>query len=533
MIIFCVSNTALGESLCTEPVETAAGKVRGESDEDTETCRWRGIPYAAPPVGELRWRSPRPHPAWPGVRDANEFGDRCMQKGFAAWLIRENEIEKSEDCLYLNVWRPAKSGSFPVMLWIHGGGYTIGAASDYEPDRLAAGGDVVVVTINYRLNIFGFFAHPALRAEDPNRATGGQAILDMVAALEWVQDNIENFGGDPGNVTIFGESAGGAAVCTLMATPLARGLFHRAILESGGCGGGNELEDGYAFAKATAVKLGCGPEDMDCLRDAPAKKLLDISGGALGLGGYSPHYDGHLLTGSPLLMIEEGIYNQVPFMVGYNKDEAAGLLKLLPHLRHTRPKKYGKRLEKMGFSETDAARITELYPLSEFEDRPVEAYGRMFAVDSMSCGEYKAIMAAAGRQDGVYFYQFDFDDHNYGEWLGAFHGLEILFIYDHLEGMYHLNLFNDDNFGPADDLAGVVQGYWVNFAHNGDPNGKNPKDGSDLPQWPEFKTNAPTVQILDTPTRSESAATIAERCEFWEEWAEEGRPGMNVMERMR
>lgn len=171
-----VSSAAGAGENCEEPIETTAGKVRGTTETETATCGWRGIPFAAPPVGDLRFRSPEPYPPWDGVRQASEFGDRCMQKGI---MDRENpDATESEDCLYLNVWRPAKSGRFPVMFWIHGGGYTGGSANGYRGDLLAESGDVVVVTINYRLNVFGFLPHPALRDNDPNRATGGQGSLE-------------------------------------------------------------------------------------------------------------------------------------------------------------------------------------------------------------------------------------------------------------------------------------------------------------------------------------------------------------------
>jgi len=532
-VLFCFSSAAAAEVDCEAPVETVSGLVRGFADDDTETCWWKGVPFAAPPKGDLRWRSPQPAESWEGVRKAEDFGDRCLQKGFAAWLINEVDIEMSEDCLYLNVWRPDKSGSFPVMLWIHGGGFTIGAASDYNPDRLAQAGDLVVVTVNYRLNVFGFFAQPELVDEDPNKSAGGQAILDMVAALEWVRDNVENFGGDPNNVTIFGESAGGMAVCTLLASPAAKGLFHRAIVESGGCSGGGDLEESYDFANTIAEQVGCGPDDLECLRRAPAEKLLDVSGGPMGLGGYRPHIDGHVLTDSPLNTIQSGVYNKVPLMIGFNRDEAAVVMKLIPSLYYALPPRYEKKLVKMGFTEAEAARISELYPLDEFDNRPVLAYGRMFGVDSMACGGYEGLMAAAEHQPETWFYRFDYDDHKYGKSLGSFHGLEILFIFDHLDGVYHLNLFNERNLAPAEDLARIVQSYWINFARTGDPNGLDSEGVEQLPEWAAFRPGAPAVQMLDDHTRSEPGTALAERCEFWRELREERGSIPSPMSRLR
>jgi len=234
--------------LCSEPVETESGRVSGFDDDDTDTCVWLGVPYAAPPVGDLRWRAPRQASAGEEVLEATAYGDKCMQKAEINEMINPSPEEiYSEDCLYLNIWRPTKSGIFPVMVWIHGGGYQSGTGTSrlIQGDRLAEAGEVVVVTINYRVNVFGFFTHPALREEDPDDSVGNYGSLDQVAAIRWVSDNVEGFGGDPGNVTIFGQSAGGRSICSLIATPLTQGLFHKAILESGGCQTSKSLEHGY------------------------------------------------------------------------------------------------------------------------------------------------------------------------------------------------------------------------------------------------------------------------------------------------
>ena len=223
-----------GEAVADQ-VQTKNGSVEGLTVSGVRV--FRGIPYAAPPVGDLRWREPQPAPDWKGVRKAVEFGPRCVQGPiFDDMVFRD---QPSEDCLYLNVWTPAKAASarLPVMVWIYGGGFQAGSTSEPRQDgeRLARKG-VVVVSLNYRLGVFGFFAHPALTKESPHRASGNYGLMDQVAALRWVRDNVAAFGGDPGNVTIFGESAGAVSVCTLMCTPLAQGLFHRARAESGSDG---------------------------------------------------------------------------------------------------------------------------------------------------------------------------------------------------------------------------------------------------------------------------------------------------------
>ncbi len=214
-------------------VKTTAGLVKGTTIEDGRIRVYKGIPFGAPPVGELRWQAPRPAAAWQGVREATEFGSRCMQGPIFSDIVFTN---KSEDCLNLNLWTPAPKADegLPVMVWIHGGGFQAGSGAENRHDGTAfARRNVVIVTVNYRLGIFGFFSHPELTKESGRNASGNYGLLDQVLALEWVRDNIAAFGGDPKNVTIFGESAGSFAVSALMASPLAKGLFHKAIGESG------------------------------------------------------------------------------------------------------------------------------------------------------------------------------------------------------------------------------------------------------------------------------------------------------------
>jgi para-nitrobenzyl esterase len=510
------AKAALAASPCTEPVMTEAGLVRGMPDEDTATCVWKGIPYAAAPVEELRWASPQPHPGWEDVRDATEFGPRCMQKGIMEVTNIAGEGGMSEDCLYLNIWKPEKSGTFPVMVWVHGGGYYGGSGSTYDGGNLAEAGEVVVVTINYRLNIFGFFAHPALRAEDANESTGSQGTLDQVAAIRWVHDNIAEFSGDPDNITIFGESAGGWSICTLVATPLSRGLFHRAILESGGCDTSQDLEDGYRFARSKAEKLGCPPDDIDCLRQIPAKKVLKKgSGGMLTTGiEFMPHHDDYVLSGTPLSMIRSGQFNQVHFMAGFNRDEFAKALKLLPNLYYTRAAKYRKKLTKrFGLTEQDAQKLVELYPLSEYKNRPVEAYGRMLGADAaLACPTFLGLAAASGHHPRTYLYRYDYDGLQYGKYMGAFHGAEIAFVFGNTESSFGFKLITEDKMDEVRELSRIMQGYWVNFAKTGDPNGPG------LPEWQPFDPDTQMMQVLDTNMRAEPAG-MKEKCAFWEEYS--------------
>ncbi|HUT54004.1 MAG TPA: carboxylesterase family protein [bacterium] len=515
-VILIGAGRAGTEDVCTEPVRTGAGMVRGAAETGTETCVWKGIPFAAPPVGELRWKAPEPPAPWSGVRDALAFSDRCLQKGVMALEGLAGKEGMSEDCLYLNVWRPRKSGTFPVMVWIHGGGYVGGAAFTpmYWGDRLAQAGDVVVVTTNYRLNVFGFLALAALRAEDKNGSVGSYGSLDQVAALQWVHANIAAFGGDPENVTIFGESAGGFSICTMIATPLAKGLFQRAILESGGCDVSADLEPGYAQGDSIAANLGCRPDDLACLRRLSAKQVEDKGASGLTSGmGFMPHHDGWLLTATSLAMIRAGDYNRVSFMAGSNRDEFGKAMKLKRDLKNAKPSDYEKTLiDVIGIAPEDAAKLTALYPLGDYGNRPVEAYGRMLGADaSLACPTYEGLLAAARQQQDTYYYRFDYDDFRFGKYMGAAHAMEIPFIFDSFDRLPMSLFYNDQNIAPARALGRVIRGYWLNFAKTGDPNGQG------LPQWPAFNPDTRMVQVFDATVRTEPAPNVA-RCAFWDEY---------------
>lgn len=514
-----ISIRANAQDSCAAPVQTAAGLLAGFSHSESEACVWLGVPYAAPPVGELRFRAPQPAPAWSGVREAQAYGDQCLQRGVGIFAARE-QAGMSEDCLYLNIYRPRKSGVFPVMLWIHGGGYVMGSGDGYRGERLAAFGDVVVVTINYRLDIFGYLAHPQLREEDPHRSTGGAGALDQVAALAWVHDNIAGFGGDPANVTVFGESAGGWAVCTMLATPLARGLFQRAIMESQGCLASADLEAGYNQAKVVAEKVGCPTDDLACLRALPALRLLNQGVTSFASEGFTwvPHHDGYLLTASPLAMIRAGQYQRVPFLAGHTRDEFGAILFLWPRLNHALPSEYGKLLKRnLKLSDAERDRLVSLYPLAEFGNRPREAYRQMFTDASIACQAYLGLAAVAERQPEVYYYRFDYDEMLFGSFLGALHSMEIPFVFNSLEGGGFGRLYNAHNLAGADALSKTIMRYWTNFARAGDPNGPG------VPPWPRFDLAAPQVQVLDTTVRAEPAR-MADRCAFWDDFSVNHRP---------
>ena len=295
-------------------VATADGAVRGMAAGRTD--EFLGIPYAAPPVGRLRWRPPQPPARWPGVRDATQFAPHCPQPASPFGLA-----STSEDCLYLNVFTPAAARHAggrgrPVMVWIHGGALITGESNDYNPAGLVRRG-VIVVTINYRLGALGFLAHPALAAR-PGGPSGNYGLMDQQAALRWVQRNIRNFGGDPRNVTIFGESAGGLSVLSQLASPGARGLFSRAIVESGSYNLTQApLATAEAAGEAFAAKAGCPSQTAACLRSLPVSTILDNED----FSGYTPDIDGRVLTQSLKTAFASGQFNRVPVINGTNHDE--------------------------------------------------------------------------------------------------------------------------------------------------------------------------------------------------------------------
>lgn len=499
---------------CEEPVATSAGLVRGAADAETETCSWKGIPYAAPPVGELRWRSPQPVEPWEGVRAALNYGPRCWQKGMMNQLEGKRGVGMSEDCLYLNIWRPREAGVYPVMVWIHGGGYVGGTGSTplYSGERLAEQGGLIVVTLNYRLNAFGFLAHEEFQKEDPHAAVGGYGSLDQVAALQWVHDNISHFGGDPGRVTIFGESAGGWSVCTMLATPLTRGLFQAAILESGGCKASIPLEQGFQQGREAAKKLGCAEDDVGCMRSRPPEEILEkLVPGGLFAFPFMPHHDGYLLTDTPLNMIRAGDFNRVPLLTGSNRDEVSKVTALLrPRTYNDRPRSYAKGIHRFTPS-AEAEKLSALYPLSQY-GRPRLAYAQMFTDRALGCPTYEGADAVAGQGQPVYYYRFDYDRFRWGKTLGAIHAMELPFVFGTFDRPPVKIIYNTPKrIAEAEPLGRIIQSYWINFARTGDPNGEG------LPVWPRFRLEDPKVQVLNLQVSTESAA-LAERCEFWSEY---------------
>jgi len=521
-MVFFPPGISRAQERCPEPIMTESGLVSGMSNPESAACEWMGVPYAAAPVEELRWKAPGPHPAWSGARNTNAFGDRCMQKAMIGLKNAQSLEGMNEDCLYLNIYRPRKSGVFPVMFWIHGGGYVFGSGNGYRGDRLAEFGEVVVVTINYRLGVFGFLASPELKSEDPNQSTGNYGMLDMVAALKWVNNNIKNFGGDPDNITIFGESAGSWAVCTLLATPLTKGLFERAIMESQGCNASEDLDKGYRKSSAIAQELGCAPDDFKCLRAIPSLKLLNNATPNLLKKGFPfvAHHDGFFLADSPLNLIRKGAYNRVPLIAGSNRDEFDILSFLWPRLNNAAPGEYSKLTRRnLSLSDQEWKKFEGAYPLSKYQNRPRNAFKKALSDAGITCPTYLGIKAVAEHQTETYYYRFDYDQIKYG--LGALHSMEIPFVFNSVDLGAARSLYGK-NLKDAQALSKIMAGYWTNFAKTGNPNGKG------LPDWPAFDLNRRQTQILDATVQT-GTAEIDDRCSFWDEYLENHPPFLETL----
>jgi para-nitrobenzyl esterase len=447
-----------------------------------------------------------------------------ITKGDVSSLVSSVEMTSSEDCLYLNIWRPMKSGSFPVMFWIHGGGFAAGtgATSFYWGDRIVEQKDVVLVTINYRLGPLGFLSHRDLAAEDPQGGSGNYGMLDQIRALEWVRKNIAGFGGDPDNVTIFGESAGGFSVCTLLASPLAKGLFQRAIMESGACWGALSEQEGFDDGDKYAGTAGCAGADVPaCLRAKPPEEILD-AGAALQKAPYVspynptelinfifvPHVDGHCLEATPVDALPAGNFNNVPLLVGTNRDEIKAFGILAPGFRNMLPPQVDRYMLKI-IDKDSLKDFKKVYAYSSYRrpaDAAYDAVGDMF----LGCSSFEAAEHVSAYQENVYYYRFDFDEHRAPHFLGAPHVLEIPFVFGYVDVSPAKLLFNKKQLVQARELSAAMMSYWTNFAYYGDPNGPG------LPAWPQYNTDTRERIYLDRPIHSGPTDNV-EKCGFWEE----------------
>ena len=479
-------------------VKTTQGKVHGKPINDGKVRAFLGLPFAASPVGDLRWRPPQPAANWKGQRDATSYGAHCMQVPFSDMSFQDAGM--SENCLYLNVYTPAGAkgtSKLPVMFWIHGGGYNSGSASEprHNGDFLPAKG-VVLVTINYRLGVFGFLDTEELMKEGDG-AAGNYGLMDMIAALRWVQGNIAKFGGDPENVTIFGESAGSIAVSTLMASPLAQGLFNKAIGESGSALGEERSDKTAAQAalKETAWAQSTGAMSLAELRAIPAETILEAAKRE-GAPRFWPVIDGKVLTESVAAAYAEGRQAHIPVMAGWNRDEgnfavAKGMT--VAQWKSEAEKRFGDR----------APEFVSLYPGADDEQAARSAID--FAGDTfIAFGTWKWIEAQTKTGEApVYRYHFELP-----ATPSTFHPGSFVFHSDDIEYVFGtLDTRPGALIRPEDrKMSEEMMGYWTNFAKTGDPNGPG------LPEWPRYdKTGA--VLHLDSETHATPDTTRA-RYEF-------------------
>lgn len=488
-------------------VPTAQGLVQGKAKNGI--ISYKGIPFAKPPVGDLRWRAPEPASGWKDTFDASQYGPPCTQ---TENFNPNGKVVGSEDCLSVNVWKPeAAQGALPVMVFIYGGAFSWGSGQGrlagidlHDGSYLAEHGPAIVVTFNYRVGAFGFLTDDAL---DENGQSGNYGLMDQIAALRWVQQNIASFGGDPARVMIFGESAGGFSVLNLLTSPAAKGLFSRALIQSG-----SDIRATTAAAKDVgnnfSSKAGCAEisSRRDCLRSMTTTEVMKNTSALLrGMGAkliFAPHIDGKILPDFPLRALRQGKYHQVPVVVGTNADEMSVLG--LPIL-----------LEKPFFSRSDYEGFLRQELGQEVGDKAIEFYGKPAGVSSyrllqeafsdnvFHCPTVEMAEAIASRQPGqVWKYLFNHSYHlDFFKFLGAGHGLEVGYVFHNFSPWFRPS-------STEQKLSEKMVGYWTRFAATGNPNGENEFD------WETFTPNHGEYLEIDLPFQSKYHHR-ADACDFW------------------
>ena len=482
-------------------IDIDSGRLEGARfGSSSNEVMFLGIPYAAPPTGELRWKPPESAHSWKGVFKADKFAPTCPQaaddlrweteevKDYSETLPYYQNFRTDEDCLYLNVWTTSVSGKYkePVMVWIHGGGGVAGNSWTPPFGPALARRGVVLVSVEFRIGVLGNLAHPALSAESPHHVSGNYGTLDQIAALQWVQRNVASFGGDPGNVTIFGHSDGGNKVCILLASPLARGLFHHAILESGQCSdvvspeltksvhydgnddGGTAEEAGVQLVHD--LKIAGGPNVLAALRHKSADEIIQ---GTRNPALYSnPTVDGWVLLQQPLFTFREGRQTRVPVIIGSTDDEMGSLYN--PQTDPSTLIAYKQVLNSPRYA-SNSEELFRMYPATNDSEARV-AFMKL-GTDDGAHGAYSFARDMAQVMPNTYLFYFTYPSRGKFSGHGAVHGAELKF----LTGIFR------KSSGPINDqdkeLMNTMQEYWTRFAATGDPN------GPDVPKWPAYNTN--------------------------------------------
>ena len=454
---------------------------------------FKGIPFAAPPVGDLRWKAPQPVKPWTGVKDASKWGPACIQDAMFPRIFGAPETELSEDCLYLNVWTPAKTAGdkLPVMVWIYGGGFIGGQTSLplYDGAKLAEKG-VIVVSVAYRLGAFGFLAHPEL-SQESGKGSGTYGLQDQIAGLQWVRANIAAFGGDPDRVTIFGESAGGMSVSMLAASPAAKGLFQRAISESGGHFGGPKggSADGGVTSPALKVAEASGQRFLAKLgvQDIAAARALPAAAIQKGVApefqaSFFPAFDGHVLPGDQYELYQAKKFNDTPILIGTNSDEGA------PFQAPTNPAQFEQSVRANYASQADS--ILAAYPHAT-DAEAFKAAKDLMRESTFAWHTWAWAMLQSEKGKGKAFVYY-FDHRTPQSPNGSSHGSEIAYVFGTLAAGAG-PLFGVPNPPRPEDvkLSDLMSGYWTHFAKTGDPNGPG------LPSWPVFTASDQRVMFFD------------------------------------
>jgi len=506
MLIGISSALAQGKALTTK-VSVESGTIEGY--EAGGMMIYKGIPFAAPPVGDLRWKAPQPVKPWSGTLQTKKYAPGPIQGSPSP--------EYSEDCLYLNIWSTAKKTNekLPVLVWIYGGGFVFGTTADpnYDCEALARKGGVIMASINYRVGQLGFLTLPELSEENEHHVSGNYGLMDQMAGLAWLKRNIEKFGGDPERITIFGESAGGISVSMLCASPLAKGLFSGAISQSGGSFGPTRkttypgenmktLADAEQDGKQIMESLGA--KTLEELRAMDASKF---SGRGLGACGW-PVVDGYVIPGDQSELYAQGRYNDVPVLIGYNSDEGASFQfggSGKENYENGTRTRYGK------FAEA----LLKAYPYTEEDGGKTSRDLMRDAAFGWQTWNWARLQAQTGKSK-VFLYYFDqHPDHPKGSpdfGKGSYHGQDVNFVFQHMGGFER-----PDVDCPLSEIMGE---YWLNFAKYGDPNGKN------LPKWPAFNNKRPQTMYLTGPkpsagkVPSEAALKVLDEYFTWRRTAE-------------
>lgn len=502
--------------ILSQAVMTTEGPVRGEFN--GASVVFRGIPYASPPLGKLRWQAPTPALSHREILDTTQFGPVCPQVQSSPGTGRT--VTGSEDCLTLNIWtaRRRDTTPLPVMFFIHGGANVNGSSSLslYDGQALSEQGGVVVVTINYRLGPLGFLAHPGLSAENPQDVSGNYGILDQILALQWVQKNISNFGGDPHNVTIFGQSAGGLDISRLIVSPLATNLFHKAIMESGAplllerslrsTSADETVQSGEAFGLTLAQALNCDQtgNPVDCLRSKTPTELLmaEIPSSSLSINqdgvGYGPIVDGYVIPDKFLNLLNSGQYHNVPLMIGTNKNDSS--IFVVSQQIDSEAQYEAKVAASFG---DKAPQILTRYPASDYAS-PEAAYEALITDFFFVCPARLTSQAVASRQPQTFVYQFVHTLRSESK-LGAYHGLELPYVFNVSMGKSPTSRRSHNS---QTSLAPLMVSYWTNFAKTGNPN------GTGLPQWPNYTISGDLNINLDV-NPSTTKGLRKDYCDFF------------------